>query len=146
MHGTTKPSTISPSGKYKIVYGETHEYGMGGPYAQDIFLKLKGKAKALISEKCYGDALFSDDESCIYFLYLNIDRLIQIVQFDFESSTLKLFVDTFAMAEFESTKTRYGYTVNGKNWMEEENRYNEGLIVCDTNDGNIERETIIELK
>jgi hypothetical protein len=146
MHGTTKPSVKSPSGKYKIIYGETFEFGMGGPYAQDIYLKLKGKDKVFISEKCYGDALFSDDESCIYFLYLTIDRKIQVMQFDFESSTLKLFVDTFAMAEFESTKTRYSYTVNGKNWIEAENIYNEGLIICDTSDENVESKKIIELK
>jgi hypothetical protein len=146
MHGTTKQSIVSPSGKYKIIYGETHEYGMGGPYAQDIYLKPKGKDMVFISEKCYGDALFSDDESCIYFLYLNIDRKIQVMQFDFESSTLKLFADTFTMATFETTKTKYAYSINGKNWIEEENRYNEGLILCDTNVENVLRKTIIELK
>jgi hypothetical protein len=145
MHGTTKPSISSPSGKYKILYGETHEYGMGGPYAQDIYLKLKGKTKVFISEKCYDKAVFADDESCIYFLYLTIDRKIQVMQFDFETSILKLFVDTFVMAVFESTKTKYSYTITGKNWIEAENKYNEGLIICDTDDINVIAKKVIEL-
>jgi hypothetical protein len=51
MPGTTKPSHSSPSGKYTIIYGETFEFGNGGPYAQDIFLKIEEKAKVFISEK-----------------------------------------------------------------------------------------------
>jgi uncharacterized protein YlbG (UPF0298 family) len=145
MHGTTKPSHSSLSGKFKIIYGETFEFGHGGPYAQDIFLILKGKPKVFISEKCYGDAVFAEDESCFYFLYLNMDRMIQIMQFDFEISTLKIFKDTYTMAQFESVKTKYAYNINGKNWIEAENRYNEGLIICDTNDENVERKTIIEI-
>ena len=145
MHGTAKPSVSSPSGKYKIIYGETFEFGHGGPYAQDIYLKLKSKAKVFISEKCYGDVIFADDESCIYFLYLTVDRMIQIMQFDLESNTLKLFVDTFTMATFESTKTKYAYSINGKNWIEAENKYNEGLIICDANDENVARKTIIKI-
>jgi hypothetical protein len=146
MHGTTKPSYTTPSGKYKIIYGETFEFGMGGPYAADIYLKPKGKPKVFLSEKCYGDVLFADDESCIYFLYLNMDRMVQIMQFDFESNSLKLFADTYTMATFESAATKYAYTINGKNWIEAENRYNEGLIICDTNDENVQFKIIIETK
>ena len=52
----------------------------------------------------------------------------------------------FETAEFETTSTKWGYTVNGKNWIPKENKYNEGLIICDTNDENIEAQTIISPK
>jgi hypothetical protein len=145
MHGTTKQRITTRSGKFKIIYGETIEYGMGGPYAHDIYIKLKGKSKILISEKCYGDAIFAQDESCIYFLYLNNERKIQVAQFDFECTTLNLFKDTFDMASFESAKTKYTYAIIGKTWIASDNKYSEGMIICDTKDKNIERKTIFEI-
>ena len=144
MHGTYKPNTISPSGNYEIIYGETHEYGMGGPYASSIYLKQKDKAPFFIENMCYGDLRFADDESCFYFLHLNSDRKIQVMQFLFDTNELKLFYDEFAIAEFETTSTKFGYSVNGKNWIAAENKYNEGLIICDTNDENVQSKKIIE--
>ncbi len=144
MHGTYKPNTISPRGNYEIIYGETHEYGMGGPYASSIYLKQKNKAPFFIENMCYGNLRFSDDESCFYFLHLNMKRQIQVMQFLFETNELKLFYDEFAIAEFETTSTKYGYSVNGKNWIESENKYNEGLIICDTNHENVQSKKIVE--
>jgi hypothetical protein len=71
--------------------------------------------------------------------------MIQIMQFDFESHTLRMFVDTFTMAQFESVATKYAYAINGKNWIETENRYDEGLIICDTNDENVLSKKIIAM-
>jgi hypothetical protein len=146
MHGTFKRNTPFPNGKYKVVYGITHEFGMGGPYASSIYLRPKNQAPIFISGMCYGEAVIADDESCFYFLFLNINRNLQVMQFDLESSALKLFKDVYGFAEFESTKTKYAYSVNAKNWIEAENRYNEGLIICDTNEINVQSKTLIELK
>ncbi len=144
MHGTYKPNTKSPSGNYEIIYGETHEYGMGGPYASSIYLKQKDKAPFFIENMCFGMVQFADDESCFYFLHLNLKRQIQVMQYLFETNELKLFSDEFSIAEFESTPNKYSYNVNGKNWIAAENKYNEGLIICDTNDINIVSKKIIE--
>jgi hypothetical protein len=137
MHGTYKPTLKSPSGNYEIIYGITHEYGMGGPYASEVYLKPKDKAPFFISSMCYGDVFFTDDESCIYFLHLNLERKLQVRQFDIETDVLKTFVDIFDHAAFESTKSKFTYTVNRKNWIATDNKYTEGLIICDTNDENI---------
>ena len=144
MHGTYKSNTKSRSGNYEIIYGETYEYGMGGPYASSIYLKQKEKAPFFIENMCFGDLRFADDESCIYFLHLNLKRQIQVMQYLFETNELKLFSDVFEMAEFETTATKYGYSINGKNWIETENKYNEGLIICDTNDENVKSKKVIE--
>lgn len=143
MEGTFKHNIISPSGKYEISFGETHEYGMGGPYASDIYLSTNGTKPILISNMCYADVYFPDDESAFYFMFLNPKRKLQVMQFEIEDNTLKLFKDIFDYAEFETTNTKYGYSVNGKNWFEPENKYNEGLIICDTNEENIEWKKII---
>ena len=144
MHGTYKPNTKSPNGNYEIIYGETHEYGMAGLYASSIYLKQKDKAPFFIENMCYSDLRFADDESCIYFLHLNSDRKIQVMQYLFETNELKLFHDEFTMAEFETTSTKWGYTVNGRNWIAAENKYNEGLIICDTNNENVQINKVIE--
>jgi hypothetical protein len=139
-------NTISPTGKYEIIYGYKEEFGMGGPCAGSIYLAEKDKPPMFIQGMCYEDIRFADDESCFYFLHLNINRQIQVMQYLFESNTLKLFYDVFEIAAFGSTKTQFGYSVNGKNWIPTENRYNEGLIICDTNDENVETKTIISPK
>lgn len=77
MEGTFKPNTISPSGMYEITFGETHEYGMGGPYASDIYLSTNGNKPILISNMCFGDIRFTDDESAFYFMFLNLKRNLQ---------------------------------------------------------------------
>jgi hypothetical protein len=59
MHGTFKPNTIAPSGNYEIIYSETQEFGMGGPYASSIYLKPKGKAPYFIADMCQSDVLFT---------------------------------------------------------------------------------------
>jgi hypothetical protein len=138
-------NTISPTGKYEIIYGYKEEFGMGGPYAGSIYLAFKDKPPMFIHGMCYGDLRWADDESCFYFLLLK-NRKLQVMQFLIETNELKLFYDTYQMAEFETTTTKHGYTVNGKNWIDKENRYNEGLIICDTNDENVETKTIISPK
>ncbi len=144
MHGTYKPNTKSPSGNYEVIYGETHEYGMGGPYASSIYLKQKDRAPFFIENMCFGDLRFADDESCFYFLHLNLKRQIQVMQYLFETNELKLFSDLFELAEFEATSNKYCYSVNGKNWVPKSNHYNEGLIICDTNDSSVESIKVIE--
>jgi hypothetical protein len=139
-------NSVSPSGKYEIIYGYKEEYGMGGPYAGSIYLSEKDKPPMFIHSMCYGDLRFADDESCFYFLHLNLDRKIQVMQFLIETNELKLFKDVFEIVEFETTSTKYGYSVNGKNWIDSENKYNEGLIICDTNDENVESKAIISPK
>jgi hypothetical protein len=143
MDKNYKPNTLAPSGNYEIIYGETNEYGMGGPYASCIYLKLKDKAPFFVADMCYGDLQFAADESCFYFLHLNVDRKIQVMQFDLTNYSLKLFYDEFEHAEFETVNTKYGYSINGKNWVPKENRYNEGLIICDTNAEHVQTETIV---
>jgi hypothetical protein len=138
-------NTISPTGKYEIIYGYKEEFGMGGPYAGSIYLAEIGKPPMLIHSMCYGDLHWADDESCFYFLVLK-NRKLQVMQFLTETNELKLFYDIFDYAEFETTTTKHGYTVNGKNWVESTNAYNEGLIICDTNDENVETKTIISPK
>jgi hypothetical protein len=125
------------------MFGEVTEYSMGGCYAADIYLKKYGEQPFLISTKCYGDVRWTDDSGSFFFLFLNVDRKIQVMQYVIETKTLKLFKDTFIMAEFENVNN-HGYTVNGKNWIETENRYNEGLIICDTNAENIQQQWKIE--
>jgi hypothetical protein len=139
-------NSVSPSGNYEIIFGYKEEFGMGGPYAGSIYLAFKDKPPMFIHSMCYGDLRWTDDESCFYFLHLNIDRKIQVMQFLIETNELKLFFDIFEIAELETTSTKYGYSVNGKNWIPTENRYNEGLIICDTNDENVETKTIISPK
>ncbi len=143
MHGAIKKSIFSPSGKYEISFGESHEFGMGGPYASDVFLSANKSNPMLICYMCYGDVHFTDDESAFYFMFLNLNRKLQVMQFEIENNTLKLFNDIYDYAEFETTCTKYSYSVNGKNWCEPENKYNEGLIICDTNEENIEWKKII---
>jgi hypothetical protein len=77
MEGTFKPNTISPSGMYEITFGETHEYGMGGPHASEIYLSTNGNKPILISNMCFGDIRFTDDESAFYFMFLNLKRNLQ---------------------------------------------------------------------
>jgi hypothetical protein len=132
----------SPTGKYTIMFGEVEENSMGGAYAADIYLKENYKPPFLISIRCYGDVRWTADDSSFFFLYLNGDRKIQVMQYIIESRTLKLFYDIFEMAEFENVNN-HGYSVNGRNWIEHQNRYNEGLVICDTNMENVEKLIVI---
>jgi hypothetical protein len=143
MNTIYKPNKLSASGNYEIIYGETNEYGNGGPYASCIYLKLKDKAPFFVADKCYGDVQFATDESCFYFLYLNVNRQLQVMQFDLKTHSLKLFKDVFDYAEFESSNNKYSYSITGKNWIPKENRYNEGLIICDTNVEHVQTEIIV---
>ncbi len=137
-------NSLSPSGNYEIIFGYKEEFGMGGPYAGSIYLAFKDKPPMFIHSMCYGDLRWADDESCFYFLCLE-NKKLKVVQFLIETYELKTFKDTFEYAEFE-TVTKHGYSVNGKNWIPSENRFNEGLIICDTNDENVETKTIISPK
>jgi hypothetical protein len=144
MEARYLPNTIFPSGDYEIIYGEAQEFGMGGPYASSIYLKPKDKAPFCISSMCFKEVIVADDESCFYFMFLNVNRNLQVMQYEMATNTLKLFKDVFNYAEIETASTKYGYSVNGKNWVEATQSYNEGLIICDTNDINVEKATIIE--
>jgi hypothetical protein len=135
-------NSLSPSGNYEIIFGYKEEFGMGGPYAGSIYLAFKDKPPMFIHGMCYGDLRWADDESCFYFLCLE-NRKLKAIQFLIETNELKMFKDIFDYAEFETTATKYGYTVNCKNWIPRENRYNEGLIICDTNDENVETKSIL---
>jgi hypothetical protein len=146
MNFRNPDNTISPKGTYEIIFGYQEEFGMGGPYAGSIYLTFKDKPPMFIHGKCYGDLRWADDESCFYFLHLNFDRKIQVMQFLIETNELKLFFDVFEMAEFETTTTKYGYSVNGKNWIPSDNAYNKGLIICDTNDENVEIKSVLSPK
>jgi hypothetical protein len=44
--------------------------------------------------------------------------------------------------EFENVNN-HGYSVNGKNWIDHQNRYNKGLIICNNNDENIETKWVL---
>jgi hypothetical protein len=145
MNSRTPENTISPSGNYEIIYGYKEEFGMGGPYAGSVYLAFKDKPPMFIHGMCYGDLRWADDESCFYFLCLE-NRKLKAMQFLLETNELKMFKDIFDYAEFETTATKYGYTVNCKNWIPSENNYNEGLIICDTNNENVESKTIISPK
>jgi hypothetical protein len=144
MEGAYKQNIQFPNGKYEIIHGITHEYGMGGPYASTIYLKPKEEAPFFISDMVFGDVLIADDESCFYFLFLNTQRKLQVAQYELESNTLKFFKNIFDYAELEAASTKYGYSVNGKNWIEGENRYNEGLIFCETNEISTQTQHIVK--
>jgi hypothetical protein len=144
MNNRIPENTLSPTGKYEIIYGYKDEFGMGGPYAGSIYLAESGKPPMFIHAMCYGDLRWADDESCFYFLLLK-NRKLHVMQFLIETNELKLFYDTYQMAKLE-TVSKHGYTVNGKNWVESANAYNEGLVICDTNDKNIETKTVLSPK
>lgn len=141
-----KPQTNieSPTKSYIIMFGEVTENSMAGTYAADIYLKKFYLPPVLISHRCYGDVRWTDDGESFYFLYLNSDRNIQVMQYVISTSTLKLFSDVYQMAEFENVNN-HGYTVNGKNWIEAENKYNEGLIICETNPESVQQQWIIKI-
>jgi hypothetical protein len=140
-----KKNTIAASGTYQIIYCESEEYGMGGPYAAAIYLQAEDKAPFFINSKCFGEAVFAEDESCFFFLHLNSDRKLQVMQYEITTCTLQLFKDIYDYAAFE-TVGKHACTVNGKIWDAVNNKYQEGLVICDTNAENVETSTVIAPK
>jgi hypothetical protein len=138
-------NTVSPNGTYEIIYGYKEEFGMGGPYAGSIYLAFKDKPPMFIHNMCYGDLRWADDESCFYFFCLE-NRKLKAMQFLIALNELKMFIDIFDYAEFETTATKHGYSVNCKNWVKSANAYNEGLIICDTKDKNVEINIVLSPK
>jgi hypothetical protein len=75
---------ISPNNQHEISFGASKEQSMGGAYYYPIFLKNKEEEQAhLLHERSTGNALWSNDNTRIYFpIWVNTDKgLMQKVAF-----------------------------------------------------------------
>lgn len=135
----------SPNGAYEVIYCFQEEYGHGGPYVAAIYLAQKEKPPMYIHYKCFGHVKWANDSSCFYFMMLNGDRKLQVMQFIIATNELKLFLDVYDFGTFESVSL-HGYKVNVKNWLPAINNYNEGLVICDSNPENVESQEFITQK
>jgi hypothetical protein len=142
MKNEPQQDIISPSGKYTIQFGEVQEYSMGGAYACPIYLVEDNKPPFLICSTYCGDVRFTEDEHSFYFLYQNIDRNVQVMQYIINVRVLKTFKDVYQSAEFENVHF-HGYSVHINRYVTKTKQLYEGFDICDTNPESVQTKQII---
>jgi hypothetical protein len=140
-----KPNTIAPDDSHEIIYGENHEYGMGGPYASSVNLQQKNCAPFFICDGCYGPALWNSSASAFCFLVLNVDRKIQIMLYEIGSKKLTRFASAFGIAEINTFKSDT-VQIYFKSWSDEKNSYIDGTIDFNITTELVEKREIVSPK
>ncbi len=127
MHGTYKSNTISPTGKYEIIYGENRELRMGGPYASSIHIQIAKTAPFFVADNCYNFAYCLNNEKGFYFLSFTTDLKIRMNYFEIDTKELTSFEKLFDYLEIVSFNQEY-FALNYKNWNNVENKYDEERV------------------
>jgi hypothetical protein len=92
--------------KHKIHFGEAFEQSMAGAYYSPIYLHTEGKEPFLLHERSVGHALFSSDETKVYFpiwTYSEENYLKQqLAFFDISRSEITIFATIYGVIEIKS--------------------------------------------
>jgi S-adenosylmethionine synthetase len=102
--------------KHEIHFGEASEQSMGGAYYSPIYLHTEGEESFLLHEKSVGHALFSNDETKVYFpiwTYSEENYLKQqLAFFDINRSEIIIFAMIYDVIELKSIEKNIISAIN----------------------------------
>jgi hypothetical protein len=103
MKNEVQQNSISPDGKYTLLFGEVLEYSMGGAYACTVYLHQLGENVRTLHTMCANRPMWNDDSTAVYFSvwYSNeVVRLRQrIAKYDLLTKKVSIYGKDFAVAE-----------------------------------------------
>ncbi|MEY4903775.1 MAG: hypothetical protein RLZZ292_1590 [Bacteroidota bacterium] len=92
--------------KHEIHFGEAFEQSMAGAYYSPIYLHTEGEEPLLLHERSVGHALFSNDETKVYFpiwTYSEENYMKQqLAFFDINRSEITIFATIYGVIEIKS--------------------------------------------
>jgi S-adenosylmethionine synthetase len=112
---TEKASSMNTK-KYEIHFGEASEQSMGGAYYSSIYLHTESETPFLLHEKSVGHALFSNDETKVYFpiwTYAEENYLKQqLAFFDINRNEITIFTTIYDVFEIKSIEQHIISAIN----------------------------------